>query len=379
MAAHKNQHFVPQFYLRNFSVSSTKKMVSLYHMPSSKYVPAAPIRSEACEDQYYKSLSIESALGDIEKAAARVIGRVIDGGPLPKHCSEDHYALLWFTIVQTARTPIAAAQSAEVGTATLAKLVEEFPESAPLANEIAAHTSDPIQTALSTTAAGFPMTLDLRCKLLTNATAVPFVTSDHPAVKYNRFLEDRLPNDGGTGLVCKGLEVFLPLSPRRMLVFFDSDVYQVGGRSFRNVNVQLTSADDVNALNCLQVASADEKLYFSESATQTYIRELVTSGRKYRPEAWVTATKHPLIMPDGSRSDVLKTSAVGLRMKLQLSCMRVLPSAAKKPLDRSGVQARDGRLVALHAEFMSEVMSGKVRHAQFGKWLRDRFGDAQPS
>ena len=70
MSDWKSQHFVPQFYLRNFSVKETDRKVALYHIPSGRFVPGAPIKSQAYEGNFYKELVIEAALGDLEGTAA---------------------------------------------------------------------------------------------------------------------------------------------------------------------------------------------------------------------------------------------------------------------------------------------------------------------
>src|SRR6516165_1985624 len=128
MSDRKNQHFVPQFYLRTFSVKATARMVSLYHMPSGRHVPAAPIRSQACEDNFYKEREVETALCDLEGRAARVIAEAINRGVLPKQFSEDHHVLLAFVRFQAARTPAAADEVIAATNASVRKLAAEFPD-----------------------------------------------------------------------------------------------------------------------------------------------------------------------------------------------------------------------------------------------------------
>jgi hypothetical protein len=94
------------------------------------------------------------------------------------------------------------------------------------------------------------MALDLRWKLLQNKTDLPFITSDHPAVRYNQFLEPRIRSGSNTGLVARGLQMFLPLSPKHVLVLFDSETYKVGGMKLRVMNVDVTHDEDVDELTC---------------------------------------------------------------------------------------------------------------------------------
>ena len=100
MSDRKSQHFVPQFYLSNFSGRETARKVALYHIPSGRYIAGAPIKSQACEDNFYRQLAIEAALGDLEDVAARIIRDAVTGGALPKRFTEDHHALLLFVLFQ---------------------------------------------------------------------------------------------------------------------------------------------------------------------------------------------------------------------------------------------------------------------------------------
>jgi hypothetical protein len=62
-----------------------------------------------------------------------------------------------------------------------------------------------------------------------------------------------------------------------------------------------------------------------------------------------------------------------------LRCIKVLSSFAAKPLDGRAVQVRDLRLCDLYEAFRREAEAGHYRPTPFGKWLRDKFGEAEPS
>lgn len=49
MAEKKKQHFVPQFYMRNFAVDPEKRRISLFLIDADRHVPAATIKDQACE------------------------------------------------------------------------------------------------------------------------------------------------------------------------------------------------------------------------------------------------------------------------------------------------------------------------------------------
>ncbi|HEX2983013.1 MAG TPA: DUF4238 domain-containing protein, partial [Ignavibacteriales bacterium] len=61
MAERKNQHFVPQFYLRNFS--ENKKSLCDYNLSNNKYIKNASIKDMASQNYFYgKDENIEKLL-----------------------------------------------------------------------------------------------------------------------------------------------------------------------------------------------------------------------------------------------------------------------------------------------------------------------------
>ncbi|HEY7157991.1 MAG TPA: DUF4238 domain-containing protein [Gemmataceae bacterium] len=379
MSDRKSQHFVPQFYLSNFSVKETDRKVALYHIPSSRFVAGAPIKSQACEDNFYKEIGIESALGDIEGAAARIIREAIEDGTLPKRFTEDHHVLLLFVLLQAARTPAAADKMTDALNRLWRKVASEIPGMEEHAEGIKVKIQNTPGFLLHIATANYPMALDLRWKLLQNKTSLPFITCDHPTVSYNQFLEPCTQVASNTGLVCRGLQKFLPLSPKHVLVLFDSATYKVGGMKLRVMSVDVAHEDDVDGLNLLQAINADDTLYFSDETKERYIKDLVRRAEKYRRVEASMATKHKGIAPDGTVGELYAISKADIRTNMKLRCIKVLPSADAKPLDQRAVQARDIQLLHLFDAFQREVRSGCYKPTHFGKWLRDKFGDAEPS
>ena len=74
-------------------------------------------------------------------------------------------------------------------------------------------------------------------------------------VSYNQLLSFRTLGSN-CGLASKGLQLFLPLDPQKMIVLFDPVAYRVGP-DHRNV-VEVSSPQDVYALNTLQACAATD-------------------------------------------------------------------------------------------------------------------------
>lgn len=98
----KNQHYVPQFYLKNFSTD--KKNIGAFVIENYKYVTSASIKHQSSEDySYSENPDIERDLGALERDAKIVID-TISGNPKVKLNSKNAYTLYLFTMIQQGRT-----------------------------------------------------------------------------------------------------------------------------------------------------------------------------------------------------------------------------------------------------------------------------------
>jgi hypothetical protein len=186
-----------------------------------------------------------------------------------------------------------------------------------------------------------PFVLDLQYKLLENKTGRLFITSDNPTVRYNQFLERRGPQFGTTGWQCKGLQIFLPLGPRHLLMLYDGEVYRVGGRKHLETRVEITNEWDVEALNILQAANAEDVLYFHAATERQHVLDAVTRAGRHRRADRIEVGEYDGIGPGGERGRLLMASKVDLRTGLDLLCVGILPSAAGLRLDNPQALLRD--------------------------------------
>lgn len=53
MSANKNQHYVPQVYLRAFSEDNNGKSISVFLIEAEKEIQRAPIKSQCSSDYFY--------------------------------------------------------------------------------------------------------------------------------------------------------------------------------------------------------------------------------------------------------------------------------------------------------------------------------------
>src|SRR5712691_5936963 len=101
----RDQHYVPQFYLRFFSSEPTQRTVSLYSLRGGRIVHGASIRDQCARPWFYgKDEVIEDNLAEIESETAGALHSIRAERRLPPMGTPDHIRLLFFAAVQGLRT-----------------------------------------------------------------------------------------------------------------------------------------------------------------------------------------------------------------------------------------------------------------------------------
>jgi hypothetical protein len=249
------------------------------------------------------------------------------------------------------------------------ELARDVPELKDSADKVCISFSNAPAAALKLIAETVPFTLDLKWKLLLNHTNRLYVTSDHPSVLYNQFLEKRKTFGSNTGLAAKGLQFFLPLGPEHLLMMYDGGVYRIGGRKHLELTVEVQESD-VAALNALQAANADELLFFSPQTASDHIIDAVERGRKHQLNEKTSVTRYQAATEGAG--ELLHSSKADLRVDLILPSVTIIPSAAGSPIGNRVVQLRDPEFVRICKEFRASVDAGRYKSSQFGDYMRDR-------
>ena len=260
MAERKNQHFVPQMHLRNFSVNNDRKTIGLFNIASNRFIgDRANIKNQSSEDWFYgKDLNLEDALGIIEGKTTEILKNIIDSGKYPTRFSEQHHALITFICLLGARTKYME----EITNESVDKFVKQAYSKTFSEEELSlvkVKIDNAIQLIVAKAAEGSSLLYDLNYKILLNKTKISFWTSDHPVVYYNQLLENIRPYANNIGFVTKGLEIFYPISPKHCLLFFDENTYGFGARIGKII--EIVNDSDVEKINLTQYINANENLY----------------------------------------------------------------------------------------------------------------------
>jgi len=275
MAERKNQHFVPQFLLRNFSDNG--KQIGVYNIANSRYIPRTSLRKQACKRNFYgKDKQIEKSLSIFESKIAPIIKNIINNHKIPKRESEEYCLLLLFVANLFTRTKGFWAELEENINKFYKLLIPEIqPELAKYLDDLKfCFPSFPIY-ALELSIPIFFSILDLNCKLVQIPSPNEkrhFIISDHPVIPYNQFTRLAQKPGGTEGFCLKGTTIFVPLSYKLYLVLYDSNIYKVGNK--RSITVEASEAD-IFQLNKLQCFHSFSNIYFHpELGKEGFIREI---------------------------------------------------------------------------------------------------------
>ena len=283
MPNNKNQHIVPQFYQRNFSIDG--KTIGKYVIHLRKSVKPPSIKNTVSEDYYYDdkdyiesgNQTIEKTLNIIETGAAVAIHELIQNGEeiLPP---KEFQFLYSFIGLQILRTKSFAKRAEEFSNNILKELntqIQKLFQNLVITNDIKPHIAS-LKHAASMTLS----LLDLRYKVL--EISIPdsfFLTSDNPVSQFNPFLyRHNIYNQGPTLI---GALVFLPISPVKGVLLYDSQIYKIGTRKSNIVQIkQRTDIESLNLLTCLN--AHNELLYNPTNQPHFCFSNLIERVNKFR-------------------------------------------------------------------------------------------------
>lgn len=326
----KNQHYVPQFYQRYFSIDN--KNVGVYVVSSDKNIPSAPIKSQSSGDYFYsENMKIEHALGKMEELSKSVIDKII-ANPKERLTKEELYTLYVFTMMQEGRTLAQVNYIQEYVNAMLRTVAKKHFEvlrkngeekdwegiTEEMIDKVLFNLNQPGVFALGTQTLLINTCIDLECKILINGTKIPFITSNNPAALYDQFME-RMGNQT-YALGSRGLQIYLPLTPMLGIMYYDPKCYKLGDR--KKTYVEITQDNDICELNKLTASNAENILYYKlGSITEYTLKRLATQNKKNKPSSRVET------LPElkSSKGVIIGNRNISMFCKLKLSFVKELP------------------------------------------------------
>jgi hypothetical protein len=261
----KIQHYVPRFYLANFSRDG---IINCFDKTTSKQF-VENIEQIGCEKYFYDidgqtEQRVERELAKNEEEFNCVYDKLVSRKSL--------YCLNWtekesfarFVAIQDIRTREQRETIKGVGS-ELKRIFVDKPTSEELKRQLEEVATD---SALERTARRVhlkllietllgennlvEMFLDLKWVLYQNNTKMPFWTSDHPVNRFNPIDQSPL---GNLGVLSRGIEISFPLTPKLGLSLCDPIEY------FYNPSSVACIKDNVLFYNTLQVRSCTRHVF----------------------------------------------------------------------------------------------------------------------
>lgn len=309
----KVQHYVPQFLLRAFECEPGSEQVHVYDKRASKTfrTSAHNVAGEkGFNDFEFEGLALtfEPALAALEGEMAAIVSRVVAREQMGFLAPMERETVARFVVVQNMRTR-QFMQTVHEGGLTLAKALDEMQPGA--ATEMG-FDPDPevsrlIAFSLLERSADFvPYVLDKAWGLYEAPNDHPFLIGDHPVVMANNVNKSDVR--GTIGLRVRGIEIYLPVSPRYCLGFICQTLRDMTSEAYeRSLRVKAAfglevpnhdhvgsmrdgleygfaipaTAENVDYLNSLQIQYA-ERFVFSSTGDFDMVEDMIAEDPEVR-------------------------------------------------------------------------------------------------
>jgi len=344
----KIQHFVPQFFQRYFSYGNNGKTIGTFNVSNEKFIKSTPIRTQSYGDYLYgKSGDLETWLSQLESKAAPIFRAMWEKEILPPFESITQLEMLHFLLILDLRNPVRFDSLKN-----FEELIKET-DSSITGNKIPDDLVSVFQflqsergkmISLSSAVKIVPDLIDLKYKLLKNITSTPFIISDNPLIMYNQFLEKRKWNIvSQRGYGSKGLQMFLPINDSYMLILFDADVYKVGNK--KDKVVEIDNISSIDQLNMLQFLNSTDTINFNHRASEHYIKTTFQRSKRYKKANKAFVNIHKIDDGKGGVEPLEEAVEVGttdLKTNLLVQKINFLSKSVAIKLDNRLAQYRKG-------------------------------------
>lgn len=280
MPAFKNQHFVPQCYLRPFGNTDCEKSksINVFNLRSHKIIENAAIKNQCSKNYFYgKDLKIEKMLHNFEGSYAELCRKILSN-PNYQIDEDDKNCLLNFWHIQYIRTELYVKEALS----SFEKIIHDN-ELQHLIDKSVLNQEQTTKVIMQNNGLADLYLRDLNCILVRNNTDLAFITSDNPAVLTNRYhFKNDLFRYFSFGLNSAGAILILPLSPKVCFMAYDKDVYKI---PHKNKILNLKKVLDVELINQFQITNCNYNLYLTESISfkryyQKYFNQRLISRYK---------------------------------------------------------------------------------------------------
>ena len=259
------QHYVPRFYLRNFSKLQGKNYIINCFDKSELRKFSTNISNIGCQKYFYDIDKdtyqlVEKKLSEYEKEFSRIYNKLVERKTLTCLNWKEKEVIAHFVATQEIRT-----REMKEMFRSIAKELKRWLSNKPLQKDLerqleeiqtekrlkSIHVEFLVETLLGKSEL-VDIILQMRWVLGESYLKMPFWTSDHPVSRFNPI--DLKPY-GNLGLLSRGIQVFFPLTPHLILIFCDPVEYILNPEKITCIK------DNVLFANTLQLGSCTRHIF----------------------------------------------------------------------------------------------------------------------
>jgi len=365
MSINKNQHYVPQFYLRNFSYNG--KSLNLLNLSSGRIIIGDSIKNQCAEDYFYgKNLLIEMAFSEIETSTGMLLKKIINDNYIPTAKTQEHSILQLFLVTLFSRTKYKAEEVNEMVDKIGKSVLELHPDvDKKFLDKVEIRLNFPLHYPILNSFTRYHLIQDLGVHLFINESKNNFITSDHPVVLYNKWEED-IKDYGSVGLASKGLLIFLPLSPQKLLLLYDSSIYKIGNK--KDIVTTLNNPDEIDNINLLQWLKCHDNIYFFSEKDQDKIKNSALVNIRLRQQSKTKFIERN--GPNGSK--LFGGFSPKLKMELKISAIKIRKPMRQIPTNEKVLAIRNQGLFDLVNEFDELISAKRYKSTDWNKFIEDK-------
>lgn len=320
----KNQHYVPQFHLRQWSDDG--KLISLYNKKNNIFVHnKGPIKNLASKKYLYdENGALEDILSDVECQVAPIYKKIIENETLDG-LSDSDCDLLFLHLVLCNERTIASGNLYEEEVKTRLYAILEIYQAHGKYTDIelsslkdSIRVQHPCNEAILAAFKLYRCISDLNLVIIRNNSKTEFLSSDNPTIKYNLWsLKRNLIS--GWGLSSVGIMFILPISPKIALFAYDDVIYSA--KALKNRIIDISQKEQIDEINKLMFLNANEIIFFSSKILMDYVEMLSNDLKKCSEKSKGTVVwgnteqkfimnfpQHTLYQADMRFLDILKES-----------------------------------------------------------------------
>lgn len=258
MVVYKNQHFVPEFFLKYFSTDGD--YVWTFNLDGEHEFEESV--SNVCSRNYFYTREyneeVEQTNSKIEGRQSKALTALHDEKRYDVLEKEHQFWVRQFVTFQLERTRSMKERHSD----NIREFVDRLddwglvdPDEEEVEEAIGSSAQDTLLGLMDESWEMEAYLRDLEAVVLMNESDSEFVTSDDPVFLHNSYSNAM----GSTGFRRVGLEIYLPISRQLTLLFYDPNVYTIPDID-EPIEVGL---ETVRSMNALQQVSANNNLFYA--------------------------------------------------------------------------------------------------------------------